>query len=146
MGNAFGPKVLDPPEDIAQGQFGVFRTDRAFSGFKKITCKCHDGNLRAFVAQVTIPDGARVIRPRQDPYTWYPSDKLRTDEYKIEKIFRGFSISPPVDCFSRLGKAGYKYEEGKTYKEPELNTETRSECGTPGLFFFLTYREANGYI
>jgi len=143
MGNATSaePITHPVPDFLNKKQIGEWILGAPITGFKQITCKCRNGKYEYFTAQVTVPRGAFVIRPEIDG-RYVPSDKLRTNEYKIEKIFQNLFFEEPVECFSNHDP-GFKYKEGETYKV-DYDRNLSREC-TRGLHFFLTKKEADDY-
>jgi len=134
---------------LAGKNAGVWKIDRPITGYKKIRCQCqngYDNNNYKFIARVSVPIGAHVVRSLHN--RGLVSDKIRTDEFKIEEInaipnFSGYEKCIPIKCHSIQDRA-FDYEAGKTYHPDLLDKRTRFDC-THGLYFFLTETEAINY-
>lgn len=137
--------VYDSVDDLwDQEEVGEWVLSESLTGYKKIIGKLDrkEDPLKYFIAQVTIPAGASIIRP----FSWDmkkhgPSEKLRTNEYKMDRIFRK-PTENIVEAYS-MHDHKYKYVEGKTYKVIHSKNLKR-ECAR-GLYFFLTKTEAVEY-
>jgi hypothetical protein len=151
---------------------GVHVLDNPVTGYKKVSCTyqhifTREERFGKCIAEVTVPKGATLVRPGIKRTTYndmdepmhtsvIPGKKLRTDEYKTG------SITPHKPSFGILFTAlervlyrrsacaslhdeTFKYEEDTTYKLPDMNKDTTSECSGPGLFFFENRADAESY-
>ena len=157
----------DPESEITSGnQAGSWTLTKPLIGYKKVRCECegNQGEYSKFIAEVMMPAGARVIRPYESERDDYgnvvsnrPSDKLRTDQLKVNNInaykFKSTLDAPyythsfqcrPINCRS-MHDPSYKYEAGdKLHKPDSFNTNVEAEC-TNGLYFFLKFTDALNY-
>ena len=142
MDRSIIPFLLEPDlEFLVLSKAGEWIPKQEIIGYKKIMCRLHDGTLKYVVAQVTVPAGAMIVRP-YSRIKWYKaSNKLRTNEYKIERIFvKEYDIID--ECFS-IHDPKFKYKEGQTYK---VNCDRSLEHEfAKGLHFFLSMAEALDY-
>ncbi|AYV79631.1 MAG: hypothetical protein Faunusvirus31_1 [Faunusvirus sp.] len=157
------PKIHPIPKFLSENQTGTWITEQPITGFKLITCKCKKyGGLFTeqvtvpITAQVTVPKGSSVVRSYKLPSTMLikwpymtkqerePNNALKTDEYKIDKIFIDSSGITPIECYSTY-KPTLKYKEGQIYKESALDKNIQN-VATEGLYFYLTRYEAESNL
>lgn len=138
---------------------GVWKLNEPITGYKKINCQCDSKidlpSRLMYVAKVTIPVGAKVVRSEHydhDDESDGISDKIRTDNFTVDEI-KTMSLSAgnpiyhpelkPVRCVSLQNK-NFTYEAGKSYKPDKLDENTNLEC-SHGLYFFLSENKAFWY-
>lgn len=135
-------------------------------GFKKVYCttknnpilisanenaSIKDEEIREqCIAKVEVPVGATVIRPfiKDDYGTIHPSNKVRTNKYKVLEITPLQKVSPSgqrvvVDA-SSIHDNLFKYREGLTYTV-KMDERENVQC-TNGLHFFLDRQHAEKYM
>lgn len=146
MGN---PYSTSTDEALSGTRPGIWKLDRPIVGYKRINCDC-ENNIRnfrfKFIAELMVPIGAKVVRSKQGTIV---SDKIRTDNYTINRINAMSIIVPayekcvPINCRS-IENTSFKYEAGKSYQPDKLDERTNVEC-TNGLYFFFKEQDAYNY-
>jgi hypothetical protein len=131
-------RTVSPPsyQDVLEAKSeGKITLQKPLTGYKKIVCETSPLKFDIFLAQITAPTGANVVRSRR--YWWgkkvesMPSPKMRTDKHVINKIFIN---QPFVKCFSRHDSK-MVYVEGQTYNADKLDLDLDVEH-TYGLHFY----------
>lgn len=153
MGGSQSSSGVANPEQLREmkNKAGKWKLDVPITGFKKIECKCRDGKLKRFVAELEVPAGATVVHPYENVNDGYghttvrstPSGKFRTDKFILKEILTNPGDSKPVSCHS-IWTSSFTYSEGETYKPNSFNKNVDDEC-TNGLYFFLDKQRAVDY-
>jgi len=133
-------------------KIGVYKLDHDTVGFKKIFCYYEDGTSKNHIAKLLIPKGSTVVVPcelvsRGSGYDTVtvcsgPSNKLRTNNYRIMEIF-SYKTKKIKSC-NAIYNGDTSYKEGGSYIS-KLNVSTDEQC-TEGLHFFRTESEAKDYF
>ena len=91
---------------------------------------------KAFLAKVHVPAGGTIVSPN-DYYGRHTKKKdtmIRTDILHVDEIENPDNLH--IDkCFSWFMDS-FKYEQWKTYKEPELDKNPHESCAK-GLHLFV---------
>ena len=132
-------RTANPPtyQDVLEGKSeGKIILQQSLIGYKAIACTTSSVPHDIYLAQITVPAGATVIRSRRyafwPNFSSIPSPKTRTDTHTIDKILTDDKY---IKCYSRHDP-NFIYEVGKTYKPDKLD-EDLDEEHTAGLHFYM---------
>jgi hypothetical protein len=152
---------------ILDGQIsGSFRTNVPIRGYKPVYCSCGNGysGLVKYIADITIPSNSLIFRPltyasissHVEGY-YVPSNRLRTDIYKVNKItpyieinkdkifpnkgYKKYDKCEPVECKDDWTLRSNELEKGDDFIAEALFTDEHNETPT-GFTFFTNIKNA----